>query len=238
MSDFLLRFRVPLSAVHTLVLMVLAVLLVRTLVPQQAPLTKNSTPIELTLIQPDIQPEAPLASPQTPARTVPRISPSVAPRPAAQAAVGAAPEQQAEIVEVAAPVASPATIPASVNALTSAPAISAPPILPSPAVAVGREAEVAYVGKVRAYLQGVKRYPTGREASLQRPAGVVTIGFTLRRSGELAEAGVERSSGSLLLDNAALATVRRGVYPAFPDDAWAAKAQQRFSVELDFVPVN
>jgi len=107
---------------------------------------------------------------------------------------------------------------------------------PAPPANVGLGADVAYVGKVRAYLQGIKRYPTGREASLQRPSGVAVVGFTLRRSGELLDAGIEATSGSMLLDNTALATVRRGTYPTFPEDAWVGKAQQRFSVELDFLP--
>jgi len=96
--------------------------------------------------------------------------------------------------------------------------------------------EAGYVGKLRAYLHSIKRYPTGREASQQRPAGTAVIWFTVRRSGELVEAGIEASAASMLLDNAALSTVRRGVYPPFPDEAWAGKAQQRFTVELDFVP--
>jgi protein TonB len=111
-------------------------------------------------------------------------------------------------------------------------AVKAQPQAVNPAV----ELEALYVAKVRGYLASVKRYPTGREASLQRPAGKSVIWFVLRRNGNLVEAGVEKSSGSMLLDSTALSTVRRANYTAFPEESWAGQTQHRFSVELDFVP--
>lgn len=101
-----------------------------------------------------------------------------------------------------------------------------------------RNAEAIYIGKVRALLQAARRYPTSREASLTRPAGISVVWFRVRRSGELVDAGIEASSGSMLLDNAALATVRRNIYPVFPDEAWPGKAMQRFTVELNFIPAK
>jgi TonB family protein len=96
--------------------------------------------------------------------------------------------------------------------------------------------EALYVEKVRSYLASAKRYPTGREASLQRPAGKAKIWFVLARSGSLLEAGVELSSGSMLLDSTALSNVRRANYTAFPEGSWIGQTQHRFSVELDFIP--
>jgi protein TonB len=98
------------------------------------------------------------------------------------------------------------------------------------------ELEAMYVAKVRGYLASVKRYPTGREASIQRPSGKAVIWFVLKRNGSLIESGIETSSGSMLLDSSALATVRRANYTAFPEESWAGQTQHRFSVELDFVP--
>jgi protein TonB len=94
------------------------------------------------------------------------------------------------------------------------------------------------VAKVRGYLNASKRYPTGREASMQRPRGKTRVWFVLARNGALQDAGVELSSGSMLLDNAALATVRRGSLPPFPDEAWSGAATRRFTVDLDFVPAE
>jgi protein TonB len=70
--------------------------------------------------------------------------------------------------------------------------------------------EAEYVGKVRTMLNSTKRYPTGRQASQQRPQGKVKVWFTLARNGALLDSGVLDSSNSNLLDDAALATVRRG----------------------------
>jgi protein TonB len=98
--------------------------------------------------------------------------------------------------------------------------------------------ESNYIASVRATLNANKRYPTGREASLQRPAGKVKVWFVLMRNGALQEAGIEESSNSIILDNAALATVRRTSYSPWPEGSWTSEAQHKFTVTLDFVPLN
>jgi protein TonB len=90
------------------------------------------------------------------------------------------------------------------------------------------------VAKLRLMLNSTKRYPTGRQASQQRPTGRVRVWFTLTRSGALVDLGVLESSNSNLLDDAALATVRRGIYPAFPTNTWAGQEQHKFSAEIEF----
>ena len=98
--------------------------------------------------------------------------------------------------------------------------------------------ESSYVATVRAQLNANKRYPTGREASLQRPSGKAVVWFVLNRNGALHEAGIEDSSNSIILDNAALSTVRRTSYATWPEGSWPGQSQHRFTVTLDFVPVN
>lgn len=98
--------------------------------------------------------------------------------------------------------------------------------------------ENGYVVNVRALLNANKRYPTGREASLQRPSGKAVVWFVLNRNGTLQEAGIEGSSNSILLDNAALSTVRRTSYTPWPEGSWPGQNQHRFTVTLDFVPLN
>jgi protein TonB len=98
--------------------------------------------------------------------------------------------------------------------------------------------ENAYVVSVRTLLNANKRYPTGREASLQRPSGKAMVWFVLNRNGNLQEAGIEDTSNSILLDNAALSTVRRTNYTPWPEGSWPGQAQHRFTVTLDFVPLN
>ena len=225
MSELLFRWRAPLSAANALILALLLAMALQ--FHPQAPRPAETATIELSLAPPAESPPrasaqaaaaAPDAAPQPRAAALARPLPSV-PAPAAEngdgvSAIAAAP---ARTTEVLAPTAA---------------ATAAPP------VAAGHEAEAGYVAKLRAYLQSIKRYPTGREVSLQRPSGTSTVWFLLARNGELLDAGIGLSSGSMLLDNAALATVRRGAYPSLPSQAWPGKAQQRFSVELDFLLAN
>ncbi len=96
--------------------------------------------------------------------------------------------------------------------------------------------ESEYASMVRAMLNSTKRYPTGRAASQQRPQGKVKVWFTLTRSGSLLEAGILESSNSNLLDDAAIATVRRGSYPPFPGNTWVDQESHKFSADMQFSP--
>lgn len=241
MSEFLLRFRKPLSAAGSAVVMLL--LLFHSLAPALKHPASSSAPIELTFSVPEAQP--PIEQ---------QVEPPLTPVPAIQRNVsheGTPPKQPTTASNAGAVPADPA---AQVSAAPAMPGLASPSVQVAPAPAVpglaiplavssappvdsGRNAEAIYAGKVRAYLQTIKRYPTGREASLQRPSGTSIVWFMVRRNGELVEAVIETSSGSMLIDNAALATVRRSIYPVFPDEAWPGKAQQRFTVELDFIQV-
>jgi len=71
---------------------------------------------------------------------------------------------------------------------------------------------------------------------MQRPSGRVVVWFVLNRNGQLQDVGIVDSSNSILLDNAALTTVRRASFPAWPDSAWAGQSTHRFTATLDFVP--
>ena len=95
--------------------------------------------------------------------------------------------------------------------------------------------EAEYASKVRTMLNLTKRYPTGRQASQQRPQGKVKVWFTLTRNGTLLEVGVLESSNSNLLDDAAISSVRRGTYPTFPDQTWPGQDQHKFSADIDFL---
>jgi periplasmic protein TonB len=136
----------------------------------------------------------------------------------------------------------PPTTTAPTIAATAAPppvpAVIAPPP-PSPpdnTKALITSLENEYAIMVRAMLNSTKRYPTGRKASQERPQGKVKVWFTVMRNGTLVDAGVLQSSDSNLLDDAALATVRRGTYPAFPPNTWVGEDQHRFVAEIEFNP--
>ncbi len=114
--------------------------------------------------------------------------------------------------------------------------------LPEPVAAVpnvkaqAASMEAEYAGMLRAMLNSSKRYPTGRAASQQRPQGKVKVWFTLARTGALQDVGILESSNSNLLDDAALATVRRGSYPPFPANTWVDQESHKFSAEIEFNP--
>ena len=141
----------------------------------------------------------------------------------------------------AAPAQPAAPVAQTTPAAPSAPVALATPEIPrpvAPQVPPSLSLENNYIASVRSTLNANKRYPTGREASLQRPAGKVKIAFVLARNGSLVEASVEESSNSIILDNAALATVRRTNFAAWPDGSWPSQSQHKFTVSLDFVPLN
>jgi protein TonB len=166
-------------------------------------------PLQAVVIQEVIIPPAPPPppppkelrppEPREPHVTTPVMQPEV-PTPEATRPMETLPEPAIANVKPIAAVPAPITAPA-------------PPIESIKAQAATMEVE--YVGKVRAMLNATKRYPTGRQASQQRPQGKVKVWFTLARNGALLESGVLDSSNSNLLDDAALAAVRPGSYTPF-----------------------
>ncbi len=134
-------------------------------------------------------------------------------------------------------VAEPAPAPAPVvNTTLQHTSAVAAPVEPAQKSNNTASAESEYAGRVKAMLNASKRYPTGRQASQQRPQGVVKLWFTLNRAGNLLEAGVLEAANSNLLNDAALATVRRATYPAFTAELWPGQDQHKFTVDIDFLP--
>lgn len=201
---------------------------------------EKTKPMQMSLIQAVADDPVPTArQPVSPTVTQPPVEPRTA-----SSLVRSEPRLVPAHVEPemshdqAAPIASPQPPqnPAAKNDLESAPVAVSVRSVAAPDRP--QSIEATYVNRVREHLKSIKRYPTGREASLQRPSGVVEVWFVLNRNGELLDMGIEDSSGSMLLDAAARTTVRRGEYPRFQDEAWSGKAQHRFTVELDFYPAN
>ncbi len=203
-------------ALATLILLMVGV------VRPMAPLAvATGAPIEIEMVEPpverphEVQPQTPAPIPvRTPAPAV--LQPLPMPAPAPLASVPEA-------------LAIPEPVRESPRPAAAATVAQEPP---PPASADG---EAAYVGKLRQMLNAIKRYPTGREASLLRPTGTVRVWLIIDRNGRLLERGIETSSDSILLDNAALRTVAAGNYPAIPAELWRGESQHRFHADLDFV---
>lgn len=87
----------------------------------------------------------------------------------------------------------------------------------------------SYAGRVAAHLQRYKRYPN----PAGQANGTATVSFSLGRGGSLQGVGLVRSSGSPVLDRAALDMVRRAnPFPAMPPALRRATAS--FSVPIRF----
>ena len=94
--------------------------------------------------------------------------------------------------------------------------------------------EPQFESQIRQLIEASKRYPTGREASLQKPQGVVSACVVLKRDGALQEVLIQQSSTSALLDTAAKRQLASIQYPPIPDNSFAGNAQHTFCVKLDY----
>jgi len=235
------------SSMVSLCMVAMIWLMSQSITPIQRSLLEE--PMELILLTPE--PVSPMLQPPAPPPPVQPTKPVLTPSKATPALPTPAP-----LLAVPSPTA-PVTATPSTPAAPSEPAkMEAPrPVQPAPTVAPQPVAEPAkppppapppssaavenaYVVSVRTLLNANKRYPTGREASLQRPSGKAVVWFVLNRNGTLQDAGIDDTSNSILLDNAALSTVRRTSYTPWPEGSWPSQAQHRFTVTLDFVPLN
>jgi periplasmic protein TonB len=226
---------------------------------------KYDKPIALDLVtepKPESapQPPAPPTPPPPPSKAV------VPPRPVPKASATRPVPQRSVAAVPAAPVAKPETrgntaaLPAphtDETNVTQAPADSTPASADAstqnrasetarsqPASTVSAQTprndntEASYISRLRAYLNSIKRYPSGRDASLMRPRGTVSVWFVIKRDGSLVDAGVETSSNSQLLDDAANKTVNRANFPPFPEQFDPQRPTHRFVVDLSFEPVG
>lgn len=176
-----------------------------TIAPQQLP------PTPLPAIPEVIQTSQPAPELVVPPAT-PRLAQRPSPRPTPNPAAAAPP--QPDVPAAAAVAAEP------------------PPVAARPAPTVAPDA--SYVAQIRTYLESIKRYPSGKEARLQRPRGEVIVWFVLDRRGGVKDSGIENSSGSLILDNAALQLVRGASYPAIPGEIYPDQQTHRFTVNLNY----
>lgn len=232
MINWLYHRRDPAAAGTTLVLMACLWAAWRAMPNSVAP---PPAPQEMVVRMEELPPEPPAAppppppaaAPPPPAPTPPVPRPTAAPSPVARTE----PTPTAAAEPAPSPVAAP--VPPAPVAAPAPPAPAPPPAPPAPTRSAS--ADSAYLGELRGYLNGIKRYPSSREARQLRPQGTVKVWVELDRAGQVLGAGIHAGSGSLILDNEALRTVRNGRYPAFPADAYTGQSFHRFVVPIEFV---
>lgn len=94
------------------------------------------------------------------------------------------------------------------------------------------DAENLFAQDVRSRIERKKIYPdAARDLGM---TGEVEVLYELDRSGNLIRAEIVSSSGSKLLDQAALRAVKTAAYRSFPEDAWLGSSSKVFKTKLVF----
>ncbi|KHT42860.1 energy transducer TonB [Pectobacterium brasiliense] len=130
--------------------------------------------------------------------------------------------------------------PTPTPAKPTAPRPEAPAKRPTPAAPSAPSVNVAalensYAQALRAQLEQTKRYPTGRQASLERPEGRVEVWLEVDRTGRVIDSGISSKARSMLLNRAAQASLQSiKQVRAFPADAFAGQNTKRFLATFDY----
>lgn len=194
---------------------------------------------ELTLVEPEpkSQPEPPPVEPEPNPESVP-----LAPEPAEIAPViQAKPLPKPAKIK---PKAKPKETPSPVRPTTTATPVEKtvtealrpvqPPAPPAPRVSA-QAIENGYLVALRHDLEQYKRYPSGRQASLERPQGNVDIWLEIDRNGRVLDSGIANKASSMLLNRAATSTLQSitQVKP-FPSDAFVGQTSKRFTATFNY----
>ncbi|MBP1087396.1 MULTISPECIES: energy transducer TonB family protein [Pseudomonas] len=247
---FLFRVRQWLGGLPALVALIAIVIGVQTRPLKMEPVYDESA-VELALIEPEppapepvVQPEAPAVQPDEPPPPPPVVEseeaepapppPKPAPKPKPKPEIKPEPRPK--------PLPKPAVaIPAEPVQAPSKPIASAPVAPPSPpappaAPKVDTQGmEGGYLKGLRSELDGYKQYPTGRQASLERPSGEVVVWLLVDRQGRVLDSGIQTQASSMLLNRAAANSLRRikQVKP-FPEQAFGGRNEQRFTATFNY----
>lgn len=110
-----------------------------------------------------------------------------------------------------------------------------PPATPAQPKVDTQGIEGGYLKGLRNDLDGYKQYPTGRQASLERPSGEVVVWLLVDRQGRVLDSGIQTQASSMLLNRAATNSLRRikQVKP-FPEQAFGGRNEQRFTATFNY----
>ena len=236
----LFRARQLLGSVPALIALVLIALGIQSQTLKVEPVYDESA-VELALVEPEPEvipepvveqeppppviedEEAEPAPPPPPPKPLPKPKPEPKPKPVPKPVV-AKPTPAPTPPPVAA---KPAPAPVAQAAPTPAP--------PAPPKVDGQALEGGYLKGLRNELDSYKQYPTGRQASLERPTGEVVVWLLVDRQGRVLDSGVQTQASSMLLNRAATNSLRRikQVKP-FPEQAFGGRNEQRFTATFNY----
>ena len=108
------------------------------------------------------------------------------------------------------------------------------PAAPRPVANNGAQ-EKGYESALRGVLEQSKRYPTGRQAALERPKGNVEVWLEVDRSGRVLASGISKRAANMLLNRAALTSLQsmKQVRP-FPAEAYSGQSSKKFSATFSY----
>ncbi|RMN27836.1 Biopolymer transporter TonB [Pseudomonas coronafaciens pv. zizaniae] len=166
------------------------------------------------------------AEPAPPPKPVPKPKPEPKPEPKPKPLAKPKPPVAKPVEPVQAPSKPVVSVPVSPP---SPPAPPAPPKVDSQGI------EGGYLKGLRNELDGYKQYPTGRQASLERPSGEVVVWLLVDRQGHVLDSGIQSQASSMLLNRAATNSLRRikQVKP-FPEQAFGGRNEQRFTATFNY----
>lgn len=236
----LFRARQLLGSVPALIALVLIALGIHSQTLKVEPVYDESA-VELALVEPEPEvipepvveqeppppviedEEAEPAPPPPPPKPLPKPKPEPKPKPVPKPVV-AKPTPAPTPPPVAA---KPAPAPVAQAAPTPAP--------PAPPKVDGQALEGGYLKGLRNELDTYKQYPTGRQASLERPTGEVVVWLLVDRQGRVLDSGLQTQASSMLLNRAATNSLRRikQVKP-FPEQAFGGRNEQRFTATFNY----
>lgn len=238
----LFRVRKWLGGLPALLALIAIVIGVQTRPLKMEPVYDESA-VELALIEPEAPAPEPLkqaepppppvvesedAEPAPPPKPVPKPKPKPEPKPEPKPKPLAKPKPP--VAKPVEPVQAPSKPVVSVP--VSPPS---PPAPPAPPKVDSQGIEGGYLKGLRNELDGYKQYPTGRQASLERPSGEVVVWLLVDRQGHVLDSGIQSQASSMLLNRAATNSLRRikQVKP-FPEQAFGGRNEQRFTATFNY----
>ncbi|WP_016705256.1 energy transducer TonB [Pseudomonas chlororaphis] len=239
----LFRARQLLGSVPALIALVLIALGIQSQTLKVQPVYDESA-VEIALVEPEPQvapepvveqePPPPVIEDQEAEPAPPPPPPKPQPKPEPK------PKPKPKPLPKPAPVATkptPAPTP-PVAAKPVQPAVAPTPAPPAPPPAPkvdGQALEGGYLKGLRNELDTYKQYPSGRQASLERPSGEVVVWLLVDRQGRVLDSGIQTQASSMLLNRAATNSLRRikQVKP-FPEQAFGGRNEQRFTATFNY----
>ncbi|MDY7534613.1 energy transducer TonB [Pseudomonas sp. Bout1] len=238
----LFRARRLLGSVPALIALVLIALGIQSQ-PLKIQPTYDESAVELALVEPEPEvvpepaveqeppppviedEEAEPAPPPPPPKPVPKPLPKPEPKPK---------PVPKPVATKPTPTPAPAPVAAKPMQAVAAPT-PAPAAPPAPSKVDGQALEGGYLKGLRNELDTYKQYPTGRQASLERPSGEVVVWLMVDRQGRVLDSGIQTPGPSMLLNRAATNSLRRikQVKP-FPEQAFGGRNEQRFTATFNY----